>query len=77
MTAGSTDHADGTDGVFSTRAHPDHSRARAAFPGKRDLDAQRPEKGLCPPQSTGERSRIFCPSRAVRDVNARTLRTQT
>jgi hypothetical protein len=25
MTVGGTDHADGADGVFSTRAHPDHS----------------------------------------------------
>jgi hypothetical protein len=38
-TAGSTDGADGTDAVFSTCAHPDHSRPCAAFPGKCDLYA--------------------------------------
>jgi hypothetical protein len=74
---GSTDDADGTDGIFGTRAHPDHSRSGAAFTRERDLDAQRPEKRLCPPQSTGERPRIFCPGRAVRDVSAGTLCTQT
>jgi hypothetical protein len=31
MTGGSTDSADGTDGAFSTCAHPDHSRPCAAF----------------------------------------------
>jgi len=43
----------------------------------RDLDAQRPEERLRPPQSTGEHSRIFCPGCAARDVTAGTLRTQT
>jgi hypothetical protein len=33
MTAGSTDNADGTDAVFCTCAHPDHSRPCAAFTG--------------------------------------------
>jgi hypothetical protein len=50
MTAGSTDDTDGTDGMFSTRAHPDHSRPGAAFTRERHLDAQRPEKRLRPPQ---------------------------
>jgi hypothetical protein len=39
MTVGSTDDADGTDLVFGTCAHPDHSRPWAAFPEKCDLDA--------------------------------------
>jgi len=39
----------------------DHSCPRAVFTGKRDLDAQRPEKRLRPPQSTGEHAWIFCP----------------
>src|SRR5262245_26307531 len=34
---GSADDADDTDGVFSIRAHPDHSRPCAAFSGKRDF----------------------------------------
>jgi hypothetical protein len=33
MTAGGTDDADGADGVFGARAHPDHSRPGAAFTG--------------------------------------------
>jgi len=33
---------------FSACAHPDHSRPCAAFTGKRDLDAQRPEERLRP-----------------------------
>jgi hypothetical protein len=40
MTAGSTDDADGTDAIFSIRAHPNHSRPGAAFTRERDLDAQ-------------------------------------
>jgi hypothetical protein len=31
ITTDSPDDADGTDGIFGTRAHPDHSRSRAAF----------------------------------------------
>jgi hypothetical protein len=61
ITAGSTDDADGADAIFRTCAHPDHSRHLTTFTGKRDLDAQRPEKRLCAPQSTGERAQIFCP----------------
>src|SRR5271166_1710996 len=74
-----TDDADDADGIFSTRAraHPDHSGACPAFTRERDLDAQRPQERLRPPQSTGERPRIFCPCCAPRDVIASTLRTQT
>src|SRR5262245_35645610 len=61
ITAGSTDGADGADAIFGTCAQPDHSRPRTTFTGKRDLDPQRPEKRLRPPQSTGEHARIFCP----------------
>jgi hypothetical protein len=46
ITAGSTDDADGADGIFSTRAHPDHSRPCPAFTSERDLDAQRPQERL-------------------------------
>jgi hypothetical protein len=51
------DGTEGTDGIFSIRAHPDHSRACQGFTRERDLDAQRPEERLRPPQSTGERPR--------------------
>jgi hypothetical protein len=57
-----TDDADGADGIFSARARPDHSGSCSTFTRKRDLDAQRPEDRLRPPQSTGERARVFCPS---------------
>src|SRR5262249_49644189 len=39
ITAGSTDDADGTDAIFSTRTHSDHSGARPASTRERDLDA--------------------------------------
>jgi hypothetical protein len=47
--AGGTDDADGADGIFSARAHPDHSRPQPAFTGERDLDAQCAEERLRPP----------------------------
>jgi hypothetical protein len=50
VTAGGTDDTDGADGIFITRAHPDHSRPRPAFTQKRDLDAQCAEERLRPPQ---------------------------
>ena len=55
------DDTDGTDGAFGTPVHSNRSRPCPAFAGERDLDAQGPEKRLRPPQSPGERSRIFCP----------------
>jgi hypothetical protein len=61
ITAGSADNADGTDGIFSSRAHLDHLGSCPAFTSERDIDTQRPEERLRPPQSTGERPRIFCP----------------
>src|ERR1700731_817369 len=36
--AGGTDDADGSDGIFSARAHPDHPRPQPAFTRERDLD---------------------------------------
>src|SRR5262245_27843255 len=64
INSGSTDDADATDGVFGTRAQPDHSRPCTTFPEKCDLDAQRPEKRLRAPQPTGQRSRRFWPTGA-------------
>jgi hypothetical protein len=58
MTAGSTGDADGTDGVFSTRAHPD-SRPCAAFTRERYLDAQRPQKRLRPPSRPASERGFF------------------
>src|SRR5262249_4957156 len=78
ITVARTDDADGADGIFSTRARapPGHSGACRPFARDVDLEAQRRENRLPPPQSPGKRPRIFCPGRAVRDVNARMLRTQ-
>jgi hypothetical protein len=61
IAAGGTDDADGADGVFSARAHPDHSGPQPAFTRERDLDSKRSQERLRPPQSAGERPRIFCP----------------
>jgi hypothetical protein len=61
ITAGSADDADGADGIFGLRAHPDHSRSCPAFTREGDLDAQRPQERLRPRQSAGERPRIFRP----------------
>src|SRR5580692_6049773 len=47
--AGGTDDADGADGIFSARIHPDHSRPQPAFTGERVLDAQCAEERLRPP----------------------------
>src|ERR1700730_17036585 len=59
-----TDGADGTDGAFNSGAHPNHPRPCSAFTRERDLNPQRPEERLCPPQSTGERPRRFWPTGA-------------
>jgi hypothetical protein len=77
ITADGTDGADGTDVIFTTRAQLDHSGPCAAFTRECDLDAQRPEECLRPPQPTSQRPRIFCPCRGPRDVIASTLRTKT
>src|SRR5262249_62081642 len=60
----SADTADGADGRFGPRAHADHSRPRSAFAREGNLDPQRPEERLCPPQSAGERSRRLWPTGA-------------
>src|SRR5262245_11723721 len=46
------DAADGADGMFGTR-HADHSRSCSAFAREGNLDAQRPQERLRPPQSAG------------------------
>jgi hypothetical protein len=43
---GSTDDADGTDGVFGPRTYRDHTGPQSAFTRERDLDAQRPQERL-------------------------------
>jgi len=72
----STDDADGTDAIFSARAHPDHSCPCAAFPGKRDLDPNGPQESLRPPQPAGKRPRVFGPCDASKRILASTLRAQ-
>ena len=44
IAAGGTDDADGADGVFSARAHPDHSGPQPAFTRERDLDTKRSQE---------------------------------
>ena len=61
--ADAIDDADGIDRAFKSGAHPDHPCPCSAFTRERDLDAQRPQERLRPPQSTGERPRIFSPCR--------------
>jgi hypothetical protein len=73
IAAGGTDDADG---VFSARAHPDHSGPQPAFTRERDLDSKRSQERLRPPQSAGERPRIFCPCCVPRDVISSTFRAQ-
>jgi hypothetical protein len=57
------DAADGADGIFQRRAHPDHSTAGSAFTTEGNVDPERPKKSLRPTQVTGEGARIFGPSR--------------
>jgi hypothetical protein len=63
---GGTDDADGADGIFCARAHPDHPRPHSAFTREGNLDPERPQERLRPPQPAGERPRVFCPKRAPR-----------
>jgi hypothetical protein len=58
--------ADGADGIFQPRAHPDHS-AGAAFTTKGNVDADPPKKGLRP--TAGESAGIFGPAGAVGHVS--------
>jgi hypothetical protein len=64
------DATDGTDGMFGTRAHADHSRSFSALARECNLDAQRPQECLQPPQSAGVRPRISCLCATRRDVIA-------
>jgi hypothetical protein len=64
------DATDGADGMFGTRAHVDHSGPCSALARECNLDAQRPQQCLRPPQSAGERSRISCLCATRRDVIA-------
>src|SRR6266446_6017743 len=64
--ADAIDDADGTDRAFKSGAHPDHPCPCSAFTRERDLDAQRPQERLRPPQSTGERPWRFWPTGAFR-----------
>jgi hypothetical protein len=52
------DATDGADGMFGTRTHADHSRSCSALARECNLDAQRPQECLQPPQSAGARPRI-------------------
>jgi hypothetical protein len=74
ITVARTDDADRADGILSTRAcaHRDHSGACPAFTREPDLDAQRPQKRLRPPQSTGRRLiGLHRPQRCQMDENRR------
>jgi len=64
--ADAIDDADGIDRAFKSGAHPDHPCPCSAFTRERDLDAQRPQERLRPPQSTGERPWRFWPTGAFR-----------
>ena len=56
------DAADGADGIFDRRAHPDYSLSGSAFTTEDNIDAERTQDWLGPPQSAGERSRASWPS---------------
>jgi hypothetical protein len=56
------DGADGADGIFQRRAHPDHSTAGAAFTTKGNVDAEHPKKCLCATQVPSESAGIFGPA---------------
>jgi hypothetical protein len=47
--------ADGADGVSGARMDSDDPAAGVALTAKGDLDAERPQGGLRPPQAAGER----------------------
>ena len=53
------DAADGADGIFDRRAHPDYSLSGSAFTTEGNVDAERPKKCLRPTQVAGEGARIF------------------
>jgi hypothetical protein len=51
--------ADGADGIFERRAHPDYSASGSAFTTEGNVDAERPKKRLRPTQVAGEGAGIF------------------
>jgi hypothetical protein len=55
--------ADGADGIFERRAHPDYSAS--AFTTECNVDAERPQKCPRPTQVPGESARIFGPAGPV------------
>src|SRR5271165_910155 len=57
--------ADGADGIFERRAHPDDSASGSPFTTEGNVDAQRPKKCLRPTQVAGEGAGIFGPADAV------------
>ena len=54
--------ADGADGIFAGRTHPDDPISGVAFTAEGNVDAQRPQERLRPAQSTGECARVFGPA---------------
>ena len=46
---------------FTYVAYLDDSGSCFPFPAEENLNAQRTQRGLCPPQATGERAWIFWP----------------
>ena len=48
------DAADGADGIFQRRAHPDYSITGSAFTPEGNVDPERPKRRLRPTQVTGE-----------------------
>ena len=63
ISAGSTDDADGTDGVFGPRTYRDHSGPQSAFTRERDLDTERPQERLRSPRAVRKRPRGCWPMR--------------
>src|SRR5271166_5048098 len=59
------DAADGADGIFERRAHPDYSASGSAFTTEGNVDAESPKKCLRPTQVPGQGARIFGPAGPV------------
>ena len=54
--------ADGADGRFERSAYPYYAGAASTLTAERNLDAERPEKGLCSTQVPSEGAWIFKPA---------------
>src|SRR6266446_8179800 len=59
------DAADGADGIFEGCTHPDDPASGSAFTTKRNVDAQRAQKGLRTSQPPGKSAGIPWPGLAV------------